>query len=241
MTRPPQSRCPVSRPGSTATVADSANCKLAARGGLDGAEFAWGDELTPGGRWMANTWQGEFPVRDTGQDGYRGTSPAGACPANGYGLPDMIGSVWEWTADWTAVMPPRRTPAARRRRAAAGRPASTGMIRRVLPARSSRAARTCARRTTAAATGPPPGWRRPSTPRPATWASAAIIRPAREAPQGTTSQPTGRPPMTAARCARSSVSRTPGTERARGLAYLGGPDRGRGRVRVQQQDAHVNG
>ena len=62
-------------------MADSANCKLAARGGLDGAEFAWGDELTPGGRWMANTWQGEFPVRDTGQDGYRGTHrPAPAPP-----------------------------------------------------------------------------------------------------------------------------------------------------------------
>jgi formylglycine-generating enzyme required for sulfatase activity len=49
---------------------------------------------------MANTWQGEFPVSDTGEDGYRGTSPAGAYPANGYGLSDMIGNVWEWTADW---------------------------------------------------------------------------------------------------------------------------------------------
>jgi hypothetical protein len=63
-----------------------AEWELAARGGLDGAEFAWGDELTPGRRWMANTWQGEFPVSGTGEDGYRGTSPAGVYPANGYGL-----------------------------------------------------------------------------------------------------------------------------------------------------------
>ncbi len=77
-----------------------AEWELAARGGLDGAEFAWGDELNPGGQWMANTWQGEFPVQDTGADGYQGTSPVGAFPANGYGVFDMIGNVWEWTSDW---------------------------------------------------------------------------------------------------------------------------------------------
>ena len=81
-------------------IPTEAEWELAARGGLDGAEFAWGDELTPGGQWMANTWQGEFPVSDIGEDGYQGTSPVGVYPANGYGLSDMIGNVWEWTADW---------------------------------------------------------------------------------------------------------------------------------------------
>jgi len=81
-------------------IPTEAEWELAARGGLDGAEFAWGDEFNPGGEWMANTWQGEFPLHDAGEDGYRGTSPAGAYPANGYGLFDMIGNVWEWTSDW---------------------------------------------------------------------------------------------------------------------------------------------
>jgi formylglycine-generating enzyme required for sulfatase activity len=77
-----------------------AEWELACRGGLEGATFAWGDELNPDGRWMANTWQGEFPIENTGQDGYEGTAPVGSFPANGYGLHDMIGNVWEWTADW---------------------------------------------------------------------------------------------------------------------------------------------
>jgi len=77
-----------------------AEWEFAARGGLDGAEFAWGHELTPGGRHMANTWQGIFPYQDLADDGYAGTSPVRAFPANGYGLFDMIGNVWEWTADW---------------------------------------------------------------------------------------------------------------------------------------------
>jgi formylglycine-generating enzyme len=81
-------------------IPTEAEWELAARGGLDGAEFAWGDELNPRGEWMANTWQGEFPTQNTGEDGYPGTSPAGAFPANGYGLYDMIGNVWEWTSDW---------------------------------------------------------------------------------------------------------------------------------------------
>ena len=74
----------------------------AARGGLVGARYAWGDELLPAGELMANTWQGDFPYRNTGANGWAGTSPVGAFPANGYGLHDMIGNVWEWTADaWT--------------------------------------------------------------------------------------------------------------------------------------------
>src|SRR5262249_1460095 len=77
-----------------------AEWEFAARGGLDRAEFAWGDELNPSGRHMANTWQGEFPWENLCSDGYDRTSPVGAFPPNGYGLVDMIGNVWEWTSDW---------------------------------------------------------------------------------------------------------------------------------------------
>ncbi len=77
-----------------------AEWEFAARGGLDSAEFAWGDELTPGGRPMANTWQGNFPNENLRTDGFERTSPVFAFPPNGYGLHDMIGNVWEWTRDW---------------------------------------------------------------------------------------------------------------------------------------------
>jgi sulfatase modifying factor 1 len=77
-----------------------AEWEFAARGGLDDAEFAWGDAFTPGGRHMANTWQGGFPVENLVTDGYARTSPARAFPPNGHGLYDMIGNVWEWTSDW---------------------------------------------------------------------------------------------------------------------------------------------
>ncbi len=77
-----------------------AEWEYAARGGLDGAEFAWGDELTPGGRHMANIWQGAFPHENLAADGYPRTSPVEAFAPNGYGVFDMIGNVWEWTADW---------------------------------------------------------------------------------------------------------------------------------------------
>ena len=77
-----------------------AEWEFAARGGLDGAEFAWGDEFIPGGNHMANTWQGEFPRENRNEDGFERTSPVTAFPANGYGLHDMIGNVWEWTTDW---------------------------------------------------------------------------------------------------------------------------------------------
>jgi sulfatase modifying factor 1 len=76
-----------------------AEWEYAARGGLEGKAFSWGDEPTPGGRLMANSWQGEFPWQNLRLDGYAGTSPAGAFPANGYGLYDMTGNVWEWTCD----------------------------------------------------------------------------------------------------------------------------------------------
>ncbi len=77
-----------------------AEFELAARGGLDRKHYSWGDELTPGGKWMANIWQGRFPNQDRGEDGYRGTSPVQAFPVNGYGLYDMGGNVWQWCSDW---------------------------------------------------------------------------------------------------------------------------------------------
>ena len=77
-----------------------AEWECAARGGLDGAPYAWGDEFLPGDRHVANTWQGEFPWQNTVRDGYERTSPVGVFPPNAYGLFDMIGNVWEWTSDW---------------------------------------------------------------------------------------------------------------------------------------------
>jgi formylglycine-generating enzyme len=77
-----------------------AEWEFAARGGLDGAVFAWGDEFAPGGEPMANTWQGEFPWQNLLLDRYEGTSPIGMFPPNGYGLYDMTGNVWEWTDDY---------------------------------------------------------------------------------------------------------------------------------------------
>jgi formylglycine-generating enzyme required for sulfatase activity len=76
-----------------------AEWEYAARGGLDGATYTWGEEFAPKGRMMANTWQGEFPWQNLLTDGYEGTSPVERFPSNGYGLFDMAGNVWEWTAD----------------------------------------------------------------------------------------------------------------------------------------------
>ena len=77
-----------------------AEWEFAARGGLTGKHYAWGDSFVPGGRWMANTHQGEFPNRDTAEDGFAGIAPVGSFAANGYGLYDMSGNVWQWTSDW---------------------------------------------------------------------------------------------------------------------------------------------
>ena len=77
-----------------------AEFEFAARGGLDRNRYPWGNVLTPGGRAVANTWQGQFPAKDRGEDGYTGTSPVTAFPPNGFGLYDMGGNVWQWCADW---------------------------------------------------------------------------------------------------------------------------------------------
>jgi len=77
-----------------------AEWERAARGGLEGAEFAWGDDFKPGGKPMANTWQGRFPWENLLEDGFEGTAPVGSFPPNGYGLFDTAGNVWEWTTDW---------------------------------------------------------------------------------------------------------------------------------------------
>ncbi|HEX3994471.1 MAG TPA: SUMF1/EgtB/PvdO family nonheme iron enzyme, partial [Acetobacteraceae bacterium] len=88
-----------------------AEWEYAARGGLDGATYCWGEQLTPDGRWMANIWQGDFPRANTALDGFAGRSPVCLFPANGYGVCDMAGNVWEWTAtEYTSRHTERPSP-----------------------------------------------------------------------------------------------------------------------------------
>jgi formylglycine-generating enzyme len=77
-----------------------AEWEFAARGGLEGATYAWGNEFSPKGKMMANTWQGEFPFENLRTDRFERTAPVGSFPRNGYGLLDVTGNVWEWTTDW---------------------------------------------------------------------------------------------------------------------------------------------
>ena len=77
-----------------------AEWEFAARGGLAGKTYAWGDDFMPSGKWMANIYQGEFPVKDLAEDGFAGLSPAAHFPPNAYGLYDVAGNAWEWVSDW---------------------------------------------------------------------------------------------------------------------------------------------
>ena len=129
-----------------------AEWEFASRGGLDKKPYLWGDELRPNGKPMANTWQGEFPHKNTMEDGYLGTAPVGPFPANGFGLHDMAGNVWEWCSDWYqpryAIALGERNPQ--------GPTAATTPMSRTCPNASSGAARFCAATITARATWPGP-------------------------------------------------------------------------------------
>lgn len=82
------------------TLPTEAQFEYAARGGLSGKRYAWGDDFRPKGKWLLNIWQGKFPAKNTVEDGYASTSPVKAFPANGYGLYDVAGNVWQWCKDW---------------------------------------------------------------------------------------------------------------------------------------------
>jgi len=94
-----------------AALPTEAQWEYAARGGVEGAAFTWGDEARPGGRLLANIWDGpDFPWRSTGESGWLRTAPVGSFAPNGYGLYDMAGNVWEWTADWWTDRHPAAVP-----------------------------------------------------------------------------------------------------------------------------------
>jgi sulfatase modifying factor 1 len=156
-----------------------AEWELACRGGLDGATYAWGEEFTPQGRWMANTWQGDFPVENLALDGYAGTAPMGRYPPNGYGLHDLIGNVWEWTADWYQPHgdAPHGCCTAANPRGGTREHSRDPRDRAAIPGKVMKGGRTCAPPTTAAATARPPAWPSRSTPEPPTSASAASSEP----------------------------------------------------------------
>ena len=107
-----------------------AEWEFAARGGLVQQRYAWGDELTPGGKHRCNIWQGKFPDEDTGEDGWAGTAPARSFRANDFGLYNVAGNVWEWCADWFSPewhRPASDPPSRLRRPRARGSPATTSL------------------------------------------------------------------------------------------------------------------
>ena len=143
-----------------------AEWEFAARGGLEGKAFPWGDEREPGGEHRMNVWQGAFPTKNTEADGYYGTCPVDSFPPNGYGLHNMTGNVWEWAADWF-------DPGFRRR----GPEVTIPVARRRAFSGSRRVAHTSATTPTAAAIGWPPARATLLTARPATSAFAAPATP----------------------------------------------------------------
>ena len=160
---------------------DEAEWEFAARGGLsDAFPYAWGDEASPDGVLMANTWQGLFPYLQTGANGWKGTSPAGTFPPNGYGLFDMIGNVWEWTRSYyspATTRPqeqgPRTGQAGAHAPRTGTRPPKAQSPGPAFHAAYSREAHTCAPRSTACATARQRVPRSPRTRQPRISASGA--------------------------------------------------------------------